>query len=107
MNVSINQARNDPLPSCVDDLGVVRNAYFITRPDISDATTFHDDCCVPYRRPAGGCNDRCALNDDETLWCLLLCEDNRSEKQTQQNTANLQHTHVCLPRAVFECPFAP
>src|SRR5262245_30248991 len=106
MDMSIDEAGDDPLPSCVDSLRVAGHPYFIPRADIADASAFDNDCAVADRRIAGGRDDRGALDNRDTALTLLRAGDRRDE-QTEHRKANLPRIHACLPRAGSEFLFAP
>src|ERR1051326_3109838 len=106
MNVSVDEAGNNPLPSRIDGLRVVGHANFIARTDVANAAVLNDDRAVADGGITGSCNNRGAL-DNRDAALTLLCTNERRHEQTAHREANLPRIHACLPRAESEFPFAP
>src|SRR5262245_53037083 len=74
VNMSIDEPRKHPLPSCVDDLRIIRHTHLIARSDVANASGIDDDRSVANGRIAGAGDQSRALNDRDS--CLLLLRGN-------------------------------
>src|SRR5207244_10643264 len=96
------------LSASVDGLRVAGNADFIAGTDVASLAALDHNGTVPDRRIAGAVDQRRALNHDDRTRLLRRREnENRSQKHTDEDRANLPRIHVCLPREGFEFPFVP